>query len=111
MKINELSVLPGRIKEERERIGLSQGSLGELVGLRRDVVTKIERGDRDVSHYEAVAFAAVFGIDVDDLTDAGDQILFRDREETPEAQEAIDLLRAFAHNWETIDALRALDAE
>jgi transcriptional regulator with XRE-family HTH domain len=64
-----------RVRDERERLGLSQGELARLVTeagvpMQQQAVWKIENGDppRRISYGEAIAFCKVFGIeDVSEL--------------------------------------------
>jgi Zn-dependent peptidase ImmA (M78 family)/DNA-binding XRE family transcriptional regulator len=51
-----------RIREERERLGLSQGDLGERVNLERSMVGKIEAGIRRVTAIELSDIARVLGV-------------------------------------------------
>ena len=100
-----------RIAEERERAGMSQGVLAKLVGLDRIKVNKIENGHRDVSHSEALSFAAALGLDVQDLAPTPERVHFRDWNPSPESAEAIRLFKEFVDNWRTIKALRSLDED
>lgn len=62
-----------RLKEVRDRRGLSQARLAEVVeqatGLKLDptAITRIERGDRAVRLNEAVALSVVLGLSLDEL--------------------------------------------
>lgn len=56
------SEIGGRIRELRERQGLSQEELGGRLGVAQYVVSKIERGDRAVTARELVELSQVFGV-------------------------------------------------
>lgn len=55
--ISSLAQLGVRIAEAREATGLTQGALGEAVGLERTMIAKIESGTRKVSATELMAIA------------------------------------------------------
>ncbi|KRC65578.1 Cro/Cl family transcriptional regulator [Aeromicrobium sp. Root236] len=57
-----VTTLGVRIRDSRERAGLSQGELGELAGLERTVVNKIETGARKVSALELSDIASALGV-------------------------------------------------
>ena len=48
-----------RVKLAREATGLTQAALGERIGLRRDAITKIEQGSRQLSALELADLARV----------------------------------------------------
>ncbi|MGW4638393.1 helix-turn-helix domain-containing protein [Sphaerisporangium sp. NPDC004334] len=54
--------LGARVREARERAGLKQGELAQLVGLERTAVNKIECGVRKVSALELSDIAASLGV-------------------------------------------------
>ena len=37
-------IIGQRVRAEREKIGLSQGALAELVGVKREAISRLERG-------------------------------------------------------------------
>jgi transcriptional regulator with XRE-family HTH domain len=58
------------VKRRRDAFGLTQRQLGARVGLPERQVYKIEAGERHVSRGEAIAIARVFGVAVEDMTEA-----------------------------------------
>lgn len=59
--------LQNRLKEYRARHGLNQGQMGQLVGVSRQTISLIERGDYNPSVTLALRIAAVFGVQVEDI--------------------------------------------
>ena len=66
------------IRRWRKRIGLSQEKLGELVGLSQKQISRIENYGTD-SLWKVKNIAAVFGITIDELIGAREEL--QDREE------------------------------
>jgi len=64
------SKLGKRIKELRERLGISQQSLSELLGVSRTAISQIENGERKVSTDELVKLSEIFNLNVEALLDA-----------------------------------------
>ena len=58
MKHNELGAL---VRDVREYHGLSQAVLGQLLGLSRATVTKIEAGERRLQTDELLTLTQLFG--------------------------------------------------
>ena len=58
-----------RVKWLRKLRDLSQTELGRLVGLDQSVISRIEKGDRDVSFGEAKRLARALNCSLDDLDD------------------------------------------
>ena len=56
-EISSLAQLGARVAEAREAVGLTQGALGEAIGLERTMIAKIESGTRKVSATELVSIA------------------------------------------------------
>lgn len=52
------------VRAKRTELGLSQGQLGERVGIAQAQVSQIERGQVAVDHRHAVAVAGALGLDV-----------------------------------------------
>lgn len=100
-----------RITELRERVGLSQGRLAAAAGLSREQLNRIERGNRTLTHAEAVSLALALGVGIDELSASTEAVQFRGSTDSDEARAAIDQFRTYVRNWQTIDALRTLDAE
>jgi putative transcriptional regulator len=59
--------LENRLKEYRARQGLNQGQMGQLVGVSRQTISLIERGDYNPSVTLALRIAAVFRVQVEDI--------------------------------------------
>ena len=60
-------MLVTKIKEYRERAGLKQSELAELVGARRETIVHLENGKYNPSLKLAMEIAKVFHVPVDDL--------------------------------------------
>ena len=56
-----------KIKEYRERAGLKQSELAELVGARRETIVHLENGKYNPSLRLAMEIAKVFHVPVEDL--------------------------------------------
>lgn len=54
-----------RIIERREGKELTQGQLGEKVGLTQSMIARIESGDRDPRKEHKIALAQFFGVTVE----------------------------------------------
>lgn len=59
--------LHNRLKEYRARIGVNQQQMGALVGVSRQTVSQIERGDYSPSVTLALRIAAVCEVSVEDV--------------------------------------------
>ena len=59
--------LENRLKEYRARQGLNQGQMGQVVGVSRQTISLIERGDYNPSVTLALRIAAVFRVQVEDI--------------------------------------------
>jgi transcriptional regulator with XRE-family HTH domain len=60
-----------RLKELREKAGLTQGALAALAGTHFTTVGKLENDERSVSLRLALALANALGVSVADLVPAG----------------------------------------
>jgi transcriptional regulator with XRE-family HTH domain len=49
-----------RLKDARERCGLTQGQVGKALGIPRNCVTRIETGDRGLDALELVVLSQLF---------------------------------------------------
>lgn len=58
-----------RVREERERRGISQERLGELAGVHRTYVGMIERGEKNITLTNIDRIARAFRVRVRDLID------------------------------------------
>lgn len=59
--------LYNRLKEHRVRIGVNQAGLGAMVGVSRQTISLIERGDYSPSVSLALKIAAVFDCPVEEI--------------------------------------------
>lgn len=57
--------LRNRLKEHRARINVNQSELGNMVGVSRQTISQIERGDYSPSVMLALKIAKVFNTDVE----------------------------------------------
>lgn len=55
------------LKEYRARIGVNQQQMGELVGVSRQTISQIERGDYSPSVSLALKIAKVFNVPVENI--------------------------------------------
>ena len=56
-----------RLKEYRAKTGMKQGELAELVGVRRETIIRLEKGQYNPSLKLAMDIAKVFGATVEEL--------------------------------------------
>lgn len=59
--------LYNRLKEYRVRIGVNQSEMGKLVGVSRQTISQIERGDYSPSVTLALKIARVMNAKVEDI--------------------------------------------
>ncbi|MBU5627896.1 helix-turn-helix transcriptional regulator [Oscillibacter sp. MSJ-2] len=59
--------LYNRLKEHRARLGVNQQEMGALVGVSRQTISQIERGDYSPSVTLALKIAGVCGAAVEDI--------------------------------------------
>ena len=59
--------LLNHLKEYRARIGVNQQEMGQLVGVSRQTISQIERGDYSPSVTLALKIAKVFAVPVEDF--------------------------------------------
>lgn len=59
--------LINRLKEYRAKINVNQTEMGKLVGVSRQTISQIERGDYSPSVTLALKIAKVFGASVEDI--------------------------------------------
>jgi transcriptional regulator with XRE-family HTH domain len=62
-----------RIKELREKAGMSQDSLARSMKLPRPAISQVESGARKISTDELIKFSQLFHVSVDDLLNPGKQ--------------------------------------
>ena len=59
--------LKNRLKEHRARINVNQTEMGKLVGVSRQTISQIERGDYSPSVTLALKIAKVLNVSVEDI--------------------------------------------
>ena len=59
--------LYNHLKEYRAKIDVNQHEMGKLVGVSRQTISQIERGDYSPSVTLALKIAKVFGVSVEDI--------------------------------------------
>lgn len=59
--------LYNRLKEYRARVGINQSEMGRLVGVSRQTISQIERGDYSPSVVLALKIARYFDVPVEDI--------------------------------------------
>ena len=59
--------LYNRLKEHRARLGVNQQEMGALVGVSRQTISQIERGDYSPSVTLALRLAKLCGVTVEDI--------------------------------------------
>ncbi|MCI6456547.1 MAG: helix-turn-helix transcriptional regulator [Clostridiales bacterium] len=59
--------LKNRLKEYRARINVNQTEMGKLVGVSRQTISQIERGDYSPSVTLALKIAKVLNVSVEDI--------------------------------------------
>ncbi len=62
-----MSVLKTKLKEYRAKLNMKQGELAELVGVRRETIIRLEKGQYVPSLKLAMDIASVFGTTVEEL--------------------------------------------
>jgi transcriptional regulator with XRE-family HTH domain len=79
--------IAGRLRMARETAGLSQGQVAKRLNLHRPTISEIEAGRRRVTAEEITAFAELYGIDANWITEGskspvghGDRILLAARQ-------------------------------
>ena len=60
-------LIAGRVKDRRQRLGVSQAAVAKVLGLHRVSVTEVEAGRRNLTALEAVKLAEFFGCSIDEL--------------------------------------------
>ncbi len=56
-----------RLREYRAKTGMKQGELAELVGVRRETIIRLEKGQYNPSLKLAMDIAKVFGVTVEEI--------------------------------------------
>lgn len=73
--------LYNRLKEFRARINVNQQEMGRLVGVSRQTISQIERGDYSPSVVLALKIAKVFNAQVEDIFDYVDDEVLEENSE------------------------------
>ncbi len=68
-----MSELYTKLKEYRARENMKQGELAELVGVRRETIIRLEKGQYNPSLKLAMDIAKVFGVSVEDIFSFSDE--------------------------------------
>lgn len=68
-----MPTLTTKIKEYRQKAGLKQEELGEMVGVRRETIFRLEKGLYNPSLMLAMDIAKVFGVTVEELFSFDDE--------------------------------------
>ena len=66
--MSRLQILGSNIAKYRIKKGLSQEKLDEIVDLSREYVTRVERGQKNISLKKLFAIADALGVDFSELT-------------------------------------------
>jgi transcriptional regulator with XRE-family HTH domain len=64
-----LIFLGRKVREEREKMGVSQEDLGKKAKLHRTYIGMIERGEKNITIYNLRKIAEALGVQVKDLID------------------------------------------
>lgn len=59
--------LVNNLADFRKKVGLNQADLGKLVGVSRQTISLIERGDYNPSVTVALTIAKVLGVDINEI--------------------------------------------
>jgi len=62
-----MAELKTKIKEHRARLNMKQGELAELVGVRRETIIRLEKGQYNPSLKLAMDIARIFGTTVEEI--------------------------------------------
>jgi len=104
--------LGDRIAQAREAAGMTQGGLGEAVGLDRTAITRLEKGERKLSAHELVAVAEALGRPMSYFVSAPVPAVVSRRSDTSHAHEttrALDVeLQGFASDIQILMEMRLL---
>ena len=81
-----MSTIGNRIKKLRERYGLSQQKLSEIIGMQRTSLSQIENNERKIYSEELLKIANFFNISVDFLLDLEKEIVVNIKKEMKEEE-------------------------
>lgn len=65
--------LKTKLKEYRAKLDMKQGDLAEKVGVRRETIIRLEKGQYNPSLKLAMDIAKVFGVSVEDIFSFDDE--------------------------------------
>ncbi len=96
-----MTTIEDRVRDARERKGLTQAQLGRLIGLSADKVCKIEAGTRDVGGDELLTIAEVTDTRYQDLLREPVTVAFRGKHKKSAEQIATALakINRFSDRW------------
>lgn len=68
--MNELNYkkIGERLRKLRKYMGLTQEQVANILGLGRDAILRIEKGDRKIDLQELISFSKLYSISIDELT-------------------------------------------
>jgi len=64
-----MNAIGNRIKELRQQLGMNQQRLSELLGVKRQAIANIEKGERKICVDELIKLAEIFNLSVESLLD------------------------------------------
>jgi transcriptional regulator with XRE-family HTH domain len=64
LKLDKRKVISSRVREARCMVGLSQGQVAKMLGLKRPSITEMEAGNRTISAEELSKLAEIFDVSV-----------------------------------------------
>lgn len=96
-----------RIRERRERRGLSQTELGARLGVDQSVVSRLEDGSRGITARELLAISDSLGVALNQLVEAGSEAPALLRAGEADGDAVAESLRIFG---ECIDQFRGVQA-
>ena len=65
--LQNLNMIKTKIKEYRAKYGMKQGELAERVGVRRETIIRLEKGQYNPSLKLAIDIAKVFEVSIEEL--------------------------------------------
>lgn len=97
-----MSNIGSRIKELRERVGMSQQRLAELMGVSRPTISQIENGERKICTDELINFSEIFGVSVGSLLnlEKPPEIILTEEKKTDEKPKPIIRINVPQRNFE-----------
>ena len=74
MKKEEMTKLGEKLKKAREKSSYTQEEVGEILGLGRDAILRIEKGTRNITAKELHSLAQLYSIDMDGILNSDNGI-------------------------------------